>query len=71
MCAHIDWHGVDQRGKIGSVIQIKTPKVVLIRLARPAVLTGNQPGHSFQHFAGSQQRAYRQFILRHNPLGRC
>ena len=46
----------DRRGEIGSVIEVETSQVVLIRLAFSAVLTDHHSRNGFEHLARAHDR---------------
>ena len=56
--------------EVGAVVEIEAAQEVLVRLAAPAVLGDDQPGHRFQQLARTQDRSARQVLLPGHALGR-
>jgi len=53
MGAHVDWHVLERDIDIGAVIEVEAAQEILVGLALPAVLGGDQSRHHLEHFADS------------------
>jgi hypothetical protein len=60
MRAHVHRHVVDDGREVGAVVEVETAQEVLVGLARPGMLDGDQAGHGFQQLGHAQQGSHGQ-----------
>jgi hypothetical protein len=70
MGAHVDRHVLQRDIDIGAVIEVEAAQEILVGLALPAVLGGDQTRHQLEHFADPRSRLLLDLFAGDNSLRR-
>ena len=65
---HIDRHAVHAGREIGAVVEVEAAQVILVGLARAAVLRDDHAGNGLDDFARPEQRAQRELLVADHAL---